>query len=83
MVRTRKFVVLALVTLLISLSLSACVSSDWDFGSPFRFFFGFPFAIFSIALYFLPTIIAAIRHAKSILGVVLLNIFLGWTFIGW
>jgi len=46
-------------------------------------FFIFPFGLLGIALYFLPTIIAAVRHKKDIVGIVLVNIFLGWTFIGW
>ena len=39
--------------------------------------------LFSIVLYFIPLIIAIIRHAKNVVGIVLLNIFGGWTFIGW
>jgi hypothetical protein len=37
----------------------------------------------SIAVYFVPTIIAAIRRVKNILGIVLLNVLAGWTFVGW
>jgi Superinfection immunity protein len=33
-------------------------------------------------LYFLPTILAS-RHGREITGVLLLNLFLGWTVIGW
>ena len=35
------------------------------------------------AIYFIPTIVAIARHAKNILGIILLNIFAGWTFVGW
>lgn len=35
------------------------------------------------AMYFLPTLIAAIRGHDNWLGIFLLNIFLGWTLIGW
>ena len=35
------------------------------------------------ALYFLPTIIAAKRSHPHTAGIVLVNIFLGWTFLGW
>lgn len=54
----------------------------WDFH---RFWvpIGFPFGLIGLGIYFLPTIIAAVRQTKSILGIVLLNIFGGWTFIGW
>ena len=61
------------------LALGSCTST-WDISFPF---WGFPFGIIGIALYFLPTIIAAVRRSKSILGIILLNIFAGWTFIGW
>jgi hypothetical protein len=36
-----------------------------------------------IALYFLPAIIAAARHTHNTIGILLLNLFLGWTGIGW
>ncbi|TMD45582.1 MAG: superinfection immunity protein [Chloroflexi bacterium] len=35
------------------------------------------------ALYFLPTIIAALRHHHNTAMIAILNFFLGWTFIGW
>jgi hypothetical protein len=38
---------------------------------------------FSIALYFLPTLIAFARHLPSRAGIALVNVFLGWTFFGW
>ncbi|MGO8757649.1 MAG: superinfection immunity protein [Terracidiphilus sp.] len=41
------------------------------------------FLIFFGALYFLPAIIAAIRHTHNSTGILLLNIFLGWTVVGW
>ena len=34
-------------------------------------------------VYFVPTIVAIVRHAKQKLGIILLNILAGWTFIGW
>jgi hypothetical protein len=37
----------------------------------------------TLVIYFIPTIIALARHAKNITGIVLLNIFAGWTFVGW
>ncbi len=37
----------------------------------------------SLAVYFVPTIIAIVRHARNVLGIVLLNIFGGWTLVGW
>jgi hypothetical protein len=35
------------------------------------------------ALYFLPTVIAAARNARHLGAVIVINVFLGWTFIGW
>ena len=39
--------------------------------------------IFVFPLYFLPLIIAAARHHPHILGIFLIDLFLGWTFLGW
>ena len=41
------------------------------------------FLIFFGVLYFLPAIIAAARHTHNSTGILLLNIFLGWTLVGW
>ncbi len=44
----------------------------------FPFFFGFP-----LILYFLPSIIALARNKRDTLAIFLLNLFLGWSVIGW
>jgi hypothetical protein len=36
-----------------------------------------------IGIYFLPTIIANINQKKNENAILVLNLFLGWTFIGW
>lgn len=36
-----------------------------------------------VASYFLPTIVASARGHKNTLAIFLLNLFLGWTLIGW
>ncbi len=41
------------------------------------------FLVFGIGLYFLPAIIAAVRHTHNAAGILLLNLFLGWTCVGW
>jgi len=41
------------------------------------------FLIIAIGLYFLPAIIAAARQTHNSTGILLLNIFLGWTIVGW
>ena len=45
--------------------------------------FGFIGGLIGLALYFLPTIIAVARKKSNLLLIVLLNVFLGWTVIGW
>jgi len=37
----------------------------------------------ALALYFLPTIIAVLKKKTNFLPILLLNLFLGWSFIGW
>jgi hypothetical protein len=56
--------------------------SDWSFHFSFPYW-GFPFGIIGLAIYILPTIIAAVRRSKSLVGILLVNVLLGWTFIGW
>jgi hypothetical protein len=46
-------------------------------------FFFFPFFGGGLVMYFLPTIIAAIRSKRDTLAIFLLNLFLGWSVIGW
>ncbi len=36
-----------------------------------------------LVIYFLPALIALLRHHKNKLAIFLLNLFLGWTIIGW
>ena len=49
----------------------------------FFLFFKLMFVIAGFALYFLPTLIASSRASRSQGGVFVLNLLLGWTFIGW
>jgi len=42
-----------------------------------------PAAILVLALYFVPTIVAVFRKVTNQGSVAVINIFLGWTFIGW
>jgi hypothetical protein len=41
------------------------------------------YVIIGIAFYFLPTIVAVARHYRSTGSVVVVNLLLGWTVIGW
>ena len=48
----------------------------------FAFFF-FHFFGLGLVMYFLPTIVAAARSKRDVLAIFLLNLFLGWSVIGW
>jgi hypothetical protein len=45
--------------------------------------FHFPFLLFGFCLYFLPTIVAIARHKTNLPAILLLNLLLGWSVIGW
>lgn len=36
-----------------------------------------------LTIYFLPSILAQVNHKKDILSVILINLFIGWTGLGW
>ncbi len=39
--------------------------------------------LFIFSVYFVPTTVAVVRHAKQKLGIILFNILAGWTLVGW
>lgn len=41
------------------------------------------FTVGGLAVYFLPSIVAVMRTHHQAFAIILLNLFLGWTFIGW
>ena len=41
------------------------------------------FLIFVVGLYFLPAIIAAARQTHNATAILLIDLFTGWTFVGW
>ncbi|MFT8736379.1 MAG: superinfection immunity protein [Zymomonas mobilis] len=41
------------------------------------------FIIILLAIYFIPTLVANSRNHKNTMSIFLLNLFLGWTFLGW
>jgi len=47
------------------------------------FHIGFPFFLVSAVLYFLPIILAVARNKTNIVGILLVNLLLGWSVIGW
>ena len=49
----------------------------------FAAFIFFPFFGLGTLFYFLPTIVAFARSKRDLLSIFLLNLFLGWTLIGW
>lgn len=48
----------------------------------FMFFWAVLFAV-GAAFYFLPTIIAAMQHRTNLAVVAIVNLLLGWSFVGW
>lgn len=60
----------------------SCVVTPWHDDWHVSFF-TFPFWLLGVVLYFLPTIIVLARRKKNVLGPILVNVLLGWTFIGW
>lgn len=42
-----------------------------------------PIVIFFLLIYFFPTVIAYSRSKSNTLAIFMLNLFLGWSFIGW
>jgi hypothetical protein len=46
-------------------------------------FFFFPFFGLGTLMYFLPSIIALAKSKRDLLAIFLLNLFLGWSVIGW
>jgi T4 superinfection immunity protein len=45
--------------------------------------FFFPFLGLGSLMYFLPSIIALARNKRDTVAILLLNLFLGWSVIGW
>jgi hypothetical protein len=41
------------------------------------------FFLFGLALYLIPTIVAVIRKVPNMGSVVVINVFLGWSLVGW
>jgi hypothetical protein len=39
--------------------------------------------ILALAFYFIPAIVAMMRSHRNTLAISLLNLFLGWTLVGW
>lgn len=53
------------------------------FGFFFASIFGLISFVLSLGIYFLPSIIAFAGKRRNALAIFLLNLFVGWTFIGW
>lgn len=45
--------------------------------------FFFPFFGLGTVMYFLPSIIGLARNKRDLLAIFLVNLFLGWSVIGW
>ena len=44
---------------------------------------GIIFLGFGLAIYFIPTFVAHTNQKENTTAICLLNLFLGWTFLGW
>lgn len=44
---------------------------------------GIIFLLLALTLYFMPTVIAWNRNHKNLLPIFFVNLFLGWTLLGW
>jgi hypothetical protein len=53
---------------------------DYD-ARPFLFFF--LEGIVLAGIYFIPSMLACDRHHRNRVVIIILNVFLGWTLIGW
>ncbi len=42
-----------------------------------------PVSLAAVPLYFFPTLIAGIRKHRELFAILVLNVFLGWTYVGW
>ena len=40
-------------------------------------------AFISLAIYFVPVVIAYVRKHNNFVAICILNVFAGWTFLGW
>ena len=70
------FVVIGVVALLVSGGTEALAGGA-------RTVFGFACLAVVIAIYFLPALVASKRGHRQATAIGVLNLFLGWTFIGW
>jgi len=41
------------------------------------------FFIVAVSVYFIPTIVAKVRNHHNTMAIFLLNLFLGWSLLGW
>ncbi len=55
--------------------------NTWDFGMPMVTMW--LMMIVAVALYFMPTIVAGYRRHSSLFLILVLNVLLGWTMLGW
>lgn len=43
----------------------------------------FLITVLCVLVYFTPSIIAAVRHVHNFGTIIIVNVFLGWTIVGW
>lgn len=58
--------------------------NEYDVRAIADYALGFAFTVLcAISLYFLPILVAMVRKTKNVAQVLVINFFLGWTFVGW
>lgn len=72
-----------LLALLIAIGLAALVGNASSTGYGAGFFFLALIFVLSLCLYMLPSYEAVLNTHPDIYPIVLLNVFLGWTLLGW
>lgn len=79
-------ILIKITLLIISLAYSSAWGQEYsllaEYINPFSAFFGGSFIIISL-IYFFPTMVCLLRKHNNKIPIFIVNIILGWTFIGW
>jgi hypothetical protein len=75
----RLFMAAGLVGVALLLLLVALARNDADLLGPVNFLL----FLTLLAVYLLPSVLSAYRNCESALWIAVLNVFLGWTIVGW
>lgn len=51
---------------------------DYEIG-----YLGIPLLFFAVVIYFIPSLIARARDHNNLIPIFIVNLFFGWSFLGW